>query len=100
MAIRISESVGAGGRNNRPDVWSIQTLLIKIRKSQGLPAIQLDGHIGPETIGAIKAFQKDQFGWPNPDGRVDIAGNTLKHLNLLTDTSGPAKYLLEPVITK
>lgn len=100
MALRVAGSVGERGTNNRTDVWNVQVLLIKVRKGQGEPAIELDGRIGPETIGAIKKFQKQQFGWANPDGRVDPNGNTLKHLNLLTDKSGPAKYLLEPVTTK
>jgi hypothetical protein len=100
MAVRIADSVGLGGRNHRSDTWAVQTLLIKVRKSRGEPAIGLDGAVGPETIGAIKKFQKEQFGWPTPDGRIDPSGMTLKHLNLLTDSSGPAQVLLEPVIEK
>lgn len=100
MALRISGSVGEQGVNDRTDVWNVQVLLIKIRKGRGEPTIELDGRIGPETIGAIKTFQKWQFGWSNPDGRVDRNGNTLKHLNQLTDGSGPTRYLLEPVTVK
>jgi putative peptidoglycan binding protein len=100
MGLHIADPVGDGGLNRRTDVWGVQTLLIKIRKAQGDPGIQLDGYIGPETIGAIRKFQTRQFGWQDPDGRVDPNGITLKHLNLVTDTSGPTTTLLEPVTVK
>jgi hypothetical protein len=100
MSTTLSASVGSGGVNNRPDVWNVQTMLIKVRKRSGQTGIALDGLIGPETIGAIKSFQKEQFGWQDPDGRVDVRGRTLEHLNLLTDASGPSTFLLEPVTVK
>lgn len=100
MSLRIGASVGEGGVNRRDDIWSVQTLLIKVRKKARQSAITLDGIIGPETIGAIKTFQREQFGWNPPDGCVDPRGRTLKHLNLLTDATGPSYYLLEPVTVR
>jgi hypothetical protein len=100
MGIQIAGPVGDGGLNKRSDVWSVQTMLIKVRKAQGERSIQLDGAIGPETIGAIRTFQTQQFGWQDPDGRVDPNGITLKHLNLLTDSNGSTFTLLDPVTVK
>jgi hypothetical protein len=101
MSAKISASVGEGGVNRRDDIWAVQAMLIKFRKRSGQTAIGLDGRIGPETIGAIKSFQKDQFGWNPPDGRVDVRGRTLEHLNQLTDAAAsPQTYLLEPVTIK
>jgi hypothetical protein len=99
MTITIRGPVGQCTGNDRMDVWNVQVLLVKVRTAKGEPPIGIDGRVGPETIGAIKSFQKQQFGWANPDGRVDPQGNTLKHLNLLTDQSGNERHLLEPVTT-
>jgi len=99
MRVTLRKSVGEGGENNENEVILVQTLLSKVRKSQGKREISVDGDAGPETIGAIREFQRSQFGWTGPqlDGRIDPQGNTLKNLNML---ASPALVLLiEPVRT-
>lgn len=95
MKIILKGSVGAGGQNIDRDVRFIQLCLNRWRKTGGLPAIGVDGDVGGETIGAIKHFQTDQFGWRDPDGRFDISGNTLKNLNAFLE--GPSRKLTLPV---
>src|SRR5262245_18285261 len=75
----ISASVGQGGKNLQPDVITVQELLNRARDRQNLPPIKVDGFVGPQTVGAIRAFQESRFGWA--DGRVDPGGPTLAALN-------------------
>ncbi len=107
--IRIQESVGRGGKNNAKDVEKIQRELVKLGhlsesdfknesaafknslvsnsvsledKIKDLPKGRrsvLDSKI-PNSILAIKAFQKEIVGSRRPDGRVDAGGNTFKKL--------------------
>lgn len=95
MEIKLSGSVGAGGVNKGTEVRAIQVALNRWRATQTMPAIGVDGSIGGESIGAIKHFQKTQFGWTDPDGRIDPQGNSLKNLNAFL--TGPTRRLLEPV---
>lgn len=95
MEIKLSGSVGVGGVNRGIEVRAIQIALNRWRATQRMPAIGVDGSIGGESIGAIKHFQKTQFGWTNPDGRFDPQGNSLKNLNAFL--TGPTRRLLEPV---
>lgn len=67
----ISGSVGLGGSNLFNDVITVQTLLNNHKAN-----LDIDGISGPKTIEAIQKFQTDTFGWPNPDGRVDVNGQT------------------------
>ncbi len=79
MAVVISGSVGAGGKNNTADVFKIQNLLNKWTT----PPITVNGICaGTETdptVVAIKSFQS-RFS-SKPDGRVDAGGGTLRKLN-------------------
>ena len=70
----ISDSVGEGGNNHQADVGTVQQALARHGHSPGT----IDHKIGPNTIGAIRAFQAEFLG--APDGRVDVAGPTEKHL--------------------
>jgi|GEM_PF-3283715 len=70
----IKASVGRGGTNNKADVLLVQELL----KAKG-HKLDIDGLIGPGTIGEIKAFQQSAFGWA--DGRIDPGGQSWKALN-------------------
>lgn len=70
----ISGSVGEGGNNNEADVRTVQELL-----NQKGASLTVDGQIGTNTINAIKSFQRS-LGSSNPDGRVDVGGNTWKGL--------------------
>jgi hypothetical protein len=75
----ISASVGLGGRNLAGDTFTVQQLLNRARQEDGLPPIAVDGLVGPETIGAIRAFQQSRLGFS--DGRVDPNGPTIAALN-------------------
>jgi len=85
MAIQIGGSVGLGGKNFRADVQAVQELLNRVKVGQGGPPapVAVDGLVGPETVGAITRFQKQNFGWG--DGRVDPNGQTLARLNACAD---------------
>ncbi len=73
--------VGKGGANRRPDVITVQTLLNdNARKLTPLPLLELDGLVGPHTLGAIEAFQKRVVGMARPDVRVDPHGPTFQAL--------------------
>ncbi|MFL4967232.1 MAG: peptidoglycan-binding protein [Xanthobacteraceae bacterium] len=82
----ISASVGLGGRNLAGDTFTIQQLLNRARQNDGLPPIAVDGLVGPETIGAIRAFQQSRVGFS--DGRVDPNGPTLAALNRVDGDGG------------
>lgn len=71
----IRYSVGSGGHNVRGDVFYVQFLLCDCRCRMLLPPITVDGIVGPETIGAIGAIQK-QYSL-TVDGRVDPKGPTI-----------------------
>jgi hypothetical protein len=75
MPNSLTGSVGLGGHNARPDVVSVQTLLVKHGERPG----QADGLCGTRTIAAIRAFQAKFMRLP--DGRVDVNGQTWKRLS-------------------
>jgi hypothetical protein len=100
MATRIKGSVGERGNNHKTDVVLIQSLMNKYRASKGLPAITITPKPTDELARVIKDFQKEQFAWQQPDGRVDPGGPTLKLLNSLTDPRRSDYRLLEPTITR
>lgn len=95
MAVSITASVGAGGKNNNPDIIAIQTLLNKwIDPKIGVTGL-CTGKADDPTVIAIKKFQSGFTS--NPDGRVDPGGSTLKRLNkeplvLLPQMSGFGYY--------
>lgn len=68
---QIESSVGAGGENRPDDVRRIQALLNAVSDVSGGPQEPLaeDGKSGPQTIAAIKRFQRMQLGFE--DGRID-----------------------------
>lgn len=57
----ITHSVGKQGANKKHDVLLVQTMLKHVKNKQGKPYLagKCDGSSGPQTIGAITAFQKD-----------------------------------------
>ncbi len=76
MSITISQSVGRGGDNRKPDTRKIQKALNEVFPGT---LLEVDGDCGSLTIRRIERFQR-QF-LQNPDGRVDPGGKTLKRLN-------------------
>jgi peptidoglycan hydrolase-like protein with peptidoglycan-binding domain len=80
----IRASVGHGGSNREDDVRSVQFLLNKFIMAQRLSRrtpLEVDGRVGPQTIGGIEDFQRIFVGMRSPDGRVDPGGRTLEKLN-------------------
>ena len=76
MSITISQSVGRGGDNRKPDARKIQTALNDVFPGT---LLKVDGDCGTLTIRRIERFQRRFL--QNPDGRVDPGGKTLKRLN-------------------
>lgn len=80
--VTIQRSVGQSGANNRRDVIAVQNLINqKIGMITPLALLDVDGRIGPKTIGAITEFQSRVVRMTRPDGRVDPRGRTLRALN-------------------
>jgi peptidoglycan hydrolase-like protein with peptidoglycan-binding domain len=75
----ITGSVGRGGNNRPDDVRLIQDLLNNSAYPP-VPALAVDGLMGPRTIAAIENFQKSAVKMANPDGRVDPGGKTFNAL--------------------
>lgn len=91
MTVQIRGSVGSyqsGAVNNTPDIVTVQQLLAtaaaRSGKSQFDPGPP-DGKIArvaarSSTVSAITAFQRERAGMRNPDRRIDVNGNTWRHL--------------------
>ncbi|MFN6128114.1 MAG: M15 family metallopeptidase [Planctomycetota bacterium] len=75
MPSQISASVGASGQNRRPDVETVQRLLIQCGVNPG----PVDGICGPSTVRAILDFQAGFLA--RPDGRIDLNGTSWQQLN-------------------
>ena len=90
----IEHSVGNGGFNDHNDTLIIQCALNVARVRTGLTPIAIDGFIGPETIGAILAFQRANAGLAN-DGRIDPGGRTIA---ALTSFIGGEEHVFGPII--
>lgn len=71
-------SVGAGGNNLPGDVRLVQMLLNDARVASGQSPITVDGLAGPQTVGAIEAYQRRATGVV--DGRCDPDGPTIRKL--------------------
>lgn len=78
--VKLTGSVGRGGRNAPPDVTLVQKLLGGFVRQYKLPPLREDGRIDEATISAITSFQRLVVGLPVPDGRVDPIGRTLRTL--------------------
>ena len=78
----IKASVGRGGQNQKSDVSHVQSLLNNYitANKPGLAALKVDGICGAKSISAIENFQGRVVGMAKPDGRVDVGGRTIKHL--------------------
>ncbi|WP_343640355.1 M15 family metallopeptidase [Roseateles sp.] len=83
MQAHLTASVGAAGANRKPDVESVQRLLVAHRLYTG----RVDGLCGPLTVDGILRFQRAFMG--KPDGRIDPNGRTLRRL---TEGAAPAAH--------
>jgi hypothetical protein len=78
-SIRINQSVGRSGVNNRSDVLIIQQL-INAKMPIPLSPLVVDGLCGSATISAIEEIQRRSLGMNPPDGKVDPNGATFRYL--------------------
>ena len=94
-AITILNSVGNRGRNDRNDVTTIQSALVRIGPAQGGqgPLFEVDGSCGPKSINAIQRFQLKHFGWSGADGLVEPGRQTIQKMNQFLGSAAPAKVL-------
>lgn len=92
-------SVGFGGKNQRPDVQLVQSMLNAVPADRGgaAPALAVDGLCGARTSGAIKRFQATNQCYA--DGRIDVAGRTEQALLGLLDQLGKLTALLGGMVT-
>ena len=95
-SIGIRASVGRGGRNETADVSAVQKRLNDLMNS---PRIKLtvDGRSGPKTEAMIADFQKVVLGTPQPDGKVDPNGATIRALNDGSSEGKWARMSMAPV---
>jgi hypothetical protein len=85
----ISDSVGRGGANRPEDVRIVQELLNQHTSPPQQP-LEVDGAVGPKTIAAIEAFQRNVVNMAHPDGRVDPGGRTFAALAGSSPAPSPA----------
>jgi hypothetical protein len=76
--MRLKGSVGDGGRNLPGDVQYVQILVCDWLVARGMQAIDIDDMSGPETIGAIKQFQR--LNTAVVDGLVEVSRSTIRAL--------------------
>lgn len=95
--IRIQGPVGTDSVNRYSDVCTIQTLLNDCLHMLA-PLRELDptGKADANTVGAIKLFQERVLKMPNPDGRVDPNGTTLRALVANAKYDSPFKLFSVP----
>lgn len=92
--LAINQSVGIGGQNNAADIKAVQQAInLLINRLPGISPLVVDGLVGahPErskTVAAIKVVQQRFVGMANPDGRVDVNGQTHRRINRLLASSG------------
>ena len=77
----ITGSVGDGGDNAKGDARVVQALInCNLERMANISPLDVDGVIGPVSLAAIRAFQREVLGSTVPDGRVDPGGPTLHGL--------------------
>lgn len=78
----ITASVGDKGENNVEDVKIVQCLLNQHKLAAFAKPLKIDGQSGPFTIKRINAFQEVMMNMLQPDGLVEVNGETLKRLQV------------------
>jgi hypothetical protein len=86
----ITASVGKNGANRSDDVKTIQTLLnLKIAKLVPFMPVPVSGNCDEQTILMIEQFQRRVMNRSNPDGKVDVNGQTLARLSEAAPATDP-----------
>lgn len=88
VKVSITAAVGHGGENRRHDVAAVQALIDE-HLPAGTARLAVDGVAGPRTIAAIEHCQRQFVRLPQPDGRVDPHGPTLRLLNAMEAAPHP-----------
>jgi peptidoglycan hydrolase-like protein with peptidoglycan-binding domain len=91
----IGKSVGAGGVNEPNDVRIVQCGLNVMRARNRTGVIAIDGLVGPQTIGAIRDFQRANG--LTTDGRMDRNGPAITRLKAAL---GSEAVIFGPVIAQ
>ena len=94
-SLYISGSVGAGGRNKRDDVATVQKRLNDFMNPPR-QKLAVDGLSGPKTVRMIRDFQKTVLGFRRGDGRVDPDAKTIKGLSDPASEGKWAKMSIPP----
>ena len=77
----LAAAVGPGAPNRSQDVSLVQKLLNKnFHDVAHFHAVVVDGRFGPRTASAISEFQRHVLKLPNPCGRIDPDGLTIREL--------------------
>jgi hypothetical protein len=95
---QISGSVGANGKNVKPDVETVQTLLNKVPYDRGgpMPALKVDGLCWQKTTAAIERFQKIGCGFKWPDRLIQPDRRTWIELDKYDEPAAPPPSEGEP----
>src|SRR4051794_8314511 len=81
MGIQIRGSVGKGGANSAEDVAAVAEALVAVGVDNGGIFAAL---LGLDWLGeAVAQFQLVQGLMPNPDGRADPGGSTMRRINAI-----------------
>lgn len=83
--IKISASVGKGGKNFAKDVNVIQALYNAYARANKKSTFSVDGKYTKELGTAIGSFQKDVLNSSSPDSRIDTSGKTFKRMKKILD---------------
>lgn len=96
--IRISGSVGVGGRNNAADVRLVTALLNVYRRQNNQAAIPVVDQVKEQLNVAISDFQRVRLNSARPDGRVDPGGRTFSTLSTILSNVFTPEPLVNPTI--
>jgi len=90
---KLSASVGRGGVNKgAEDIRLIQGLLNNYKIPGVTELLMIDGVIGNKTYSRIETFQREILHIKNPDGRVDVDGQTFDKLIHRPETKSASLY--------
>ena len=85
----LQQSVGDAGANLAADVTLVQTLLNRIVRLSGSPALPVSGTCDAATVDAIRNFQFRLVNLLKPDGKINPDGRSWKKLITLAALQDP-----------